>query len=549
IRHALAAGDFERVAGLVELVWPAMDKSFQSATWLGWVQALPDELVRARPVLSVDYAWALLDCGELEAGETRLRDAERWLDTTPDVSERSDAPPAETGPEQSRRMVVVDEEQFRKLPASMASARAYLAQAFGDVPASVKHARRALDLLPEGHHFERGRLAVLLGLAHWASGDLEPAHRAFSDAMASFQMAGNILFAISFTFILADIRITQGRLHQALSTYEQSLQLAREQGEPTFPGMEDCYRGIGELYRERGDLEAASQYLLRSEELGDQSEVYQSRLCVAQARMKETRGDLDGALELLDEAEQWGDFRNPLPDVRPIGALKARIWIAQGRLAEALDWVCERGLSAGDELSYLREFEHITLARVLIARYRRDGLQGAMHEAMGLLERLLKAAEEGGRMGSAIEILVLQALAHQAQGDIPPALDPLERALTLAEPEGYFRIFVDEGPPMATLLREAAKHSAAPNYVTQLWAACGKAEGTAPVTQLLIEPLSERELEVLRLLRSELSGPEIARELVVSLNTMRTHTKNIYSKLGVNNRRAAVRRAEELDLV
>jgi LuxR family maltose regulon positive regulatory protein len=549
IRHALTAGDFERAAGLVELVWPAMDRSFQSATWLGWVQALPAELIRARPVLSVDYAWALLDSGELEVGEARLRDAERWLDTTPDASERWEAPPAETSPEQSQRLVVVDEEQFRKLPASIASARAYLAQAFGDVPASVKHARRALDFLPADDHFERGRLAVLLGLAHWASGDLDTAHHSFADAMASFQMAGNILFAVSFTFILADIRIAQGRLQQALSTYEQSLQLAREQGAPIFPGMDDLYRGIGELYRERGDLEAARQNLQRSEELSDQSEVYQSRLCVAQARMKEARSDLDGALKLLDEAERQADYRNPLPDLRPIGALKARIWIAQGRLAEALAWVRQRGLSADDELSYLREFEHMTLARVLIARYRRDRLQGTMHKAMGLLERLLKAAEEGGRMGSAIEILVLQALAHQAQGDVPRALAPLERALTLAEPEGYFRIFVDEGPPMATLLREAAKHSAAPNYVTQLWAAFGKAEGTVPVTQLLIEPLSERELEVLRLLRTELNGPEIARELVVSLNTMRTHTKNIYSKLGVNNRRAAVRRAEELDLV
>jgi LuxR family maltose regulon positive regulatory protein len=151
-------------------------------------------------------------------------------------------------------------------------------------------------------------------------------------------------------------------------------------------------------------------------------------------------------------------------------------------------------------------------------------------------------------MGSAIEIMVLQALAHEAQGDISRALVPLERALTLAEPEGYVRIFVDEGPPMAALLRDAAKHGIAPNYVSQLLTAFGKAEGRKPVTQLLIEPLSERELEVLRLLGTELNGPEIAHELMVSPNTMRTHTKNIYSKLGVHNRRAAVRRAEELDL-
>ncbi len=171
-----------------------------------------------------------------------------------------------------------------------------------------------------------------------------------------------------------------------------------------------------------------------------------------------------------------------------------------------------------------------------------------MLEAMGLLERLLQAAEEGGRTGSVIEILVLQALAHQMQGDIPAALMALQQALTLAEPEGYVRMFVDEGSPMTLLLEKAAKHGIAPNYVRQLLTALGKAEDRTPVNQLLIDPLSERELEVLRLLGTDLDGPEIARQLIVSLNTIRTHIKNIYTKLGVNNRRAAVRRAEELDL-
>jgi LuxR family maltose regulon positive regulatory protein len=542
VRHALAAEDFERAADLAELAWPAMDGTFQSATWLGWVKALPDELVRARPVLSVGYAWALLDGGELEASESRLRDAERWLDTTADKSERPEVPSAE--------MVVVDEEQFRSLPATIATARAYYAQAFGDVPGTVKYARRALDLLPEGDHLRRGAADALLGLAYWASGDLEAAHRSVADGMASIQMAGNILWAISGTFVLADIRVAQGRLHEAVSTYEHALQLATEHGEPVLRGTADLYLGLSVLHREQGDLEAATQHLLRSEELGEQAALadWQYRLCLAQARIKEAQGDLDGALDLLHEAERLY-FRNPTPDVRPVAALKTRVWAGQGRLAEALGWARERGLSVDDDLSYLREFEHVTLARVLIAQYTSDLVDSSIHEAMGLLERLRKAAEEGGRTGSVIEILVLQALAHHAQGDIPRALDPLERALTLAEPEGYVRIFVDEGPPMAALLREAAKHGTAPNYVSQLRAAFGKAEGTRPVTQLLIEPLTKRELEVLGLLGTELNGPEIARELTVSLTTIRTHTQNIYSKLGVNNRRAAVRRAEELDLL
>ena len=546
IRHALAAEDFDRAAGLIELAWPAMDWSFQSATWLGWVKALPDQLVRARPVLSVGYAWALLIGGELEACEARLRDAERWLETTADISER--VPSAE--------MVVVDEEQFRSLPASIANARAVQAQALGDVPGSVTYARRALDLLPEGDDFGRGKLTVLLGLAHWASGDLETAYQSFADGMASFQMAGNILFAISFTFILADIRMAQGRLYEAVSTYERSLQLATGQGEPVLEGTADLYLGLSELHREQDDLEAAAQHLQRSEEQGEQAEVYQYRRCRAQARIREAQGDLDGALNLLDEAERWLSFRNPLPDVRPIAALKTRVWVGQGRLTEALGWVHERGLSVDDDLSYLREFEHVTLARVLIAEYKSDRADRSIHEAFGLLERLLKAAEEGGRTGSVIEILLLQALAHEVEGELPLALAPLERALTLAEPEGYVRIFVDEGPPMARLLYEALSLGIAPNYVQRLLAAFPVSEPEQPKpskSQIpefeLIEPLSKREIEVLQLIAEGLTNQEIATRLYLSKNTVKVHTRNIYAKLDAHHRAGAVARARALGIL
>ena len=286
---------------------------------------------------------------------------------------------------------------------------------------------------------------------------------------------------------------------------------------------------------------------------------------VAMARIREAEGDLGGALDLLNEAERLyvGDF---FPNVRPVPALRARVRVALGELGEALGWARERGLSVADDLSYLREFEHITLARVLLARYMAERAERPVQEATRLLERLLRAAEEGQRTGSVIEILVLQALVRQARGDVPAALASLQRALTLAEPEGYVRIFVDEGPPMASLLSAFMKHRAfmkhgalmkhgaaakqgiAPSYVRRLLAAINKTEDSTPASQGLIEPLSERELEVLRLLGTDLGGPEIARELVVSLNTVRTHTKNIYAKLGVNNRRAAVRRARELDL-
>jgi LuxR family maltose regulon positive regulatory protein len=229
--------------------------------------------------------------------------------------------------------------------------------------------------------------------------------------------------------------------------------------------------------------------------------------------------------------------------------LKTRLWLAQGRLDEAVNWAYKQGLSTGDDLIYLREFEHITLARILLAQNKSGHADHSMLAASGFLDRLLQAAEQGGRTGSVIEILVLQALTHEMHNNIPAALEPLARALTLAEPEGYVRLFVDEGMPMMILLQSAAGTRIAPNYVRKLLAAFGNHEHKTPAQQALIEPLSERELEVLRLLDTELDGPDIARHLTVSLNTIRTHTKNIYTKLGVNNRRAAVHRAEELHLL
>jgi LuxR family maltose regulon positive regulatory protein len=548
IRHALAAKDFERVAILVELAVPEMRRNRKEATVteLGWLKALPDELVHFRPVLCVDYAYALFGGGELEAVEARLRDAERWLDTTADTA----------------GMVVVDEEEFRRLPGMIALLRAAQALARGDMPEAVKNARRVLDLAPEDAHLMLGGAASVLGLAAWTSGDLEAARRMTADGMENVRRARYISSAIGGAIVLADIQIMQGCLHEAMTTYEQGLRWATEPGAPVQRGAADMYVGMSALHREHNDLEIATQHLLTSQALGELAGLPQNpyRWCAAMARIQEAQGDLDAALDLLDQAERLYEA-NFSPNVRPIAARKARLWAAQGRLDEAFRWAHEQGLSVDDELSYLSEFEHLTLARVLSAQFRCDGGDDSICKALELLERLLQAAEEGMRMGSVIEISALLALAHAAQGDIPLALASLERALTLAEPEGYLRLFVDEGLPMAVLLQEAAKHGIALNYVRQLLAAFGKTEGRTPVTQLLIEPearpaktmlvepLSERELEVLKLLRSELSGPEIAQQLVVSPNTFRTHTKNIFNKLGVNSRRAAIRRAEELDII
>jgi len=539
IRHALAAEDFERAAGLIELAKPAMDLSYQSSTWLGWVKALPDVLIRTRPVLIVGYAWALLDGGELEASEAHLQDAERWLDVPTD------------------KMVVVDKEQFRSLPASIATARAYRSLALGDVPGTVKYAQQALELTPEDDQVRYMQATSLLGLAQYTSGNLQAAERSLADFHTNLRKTGEIPTMVGITFLLADIRVALGRLHEAETSYLQSIRLATSQGEPMPLGTADLYRGLGEFYVERGDLEAAAQHLLTSQKLGEQTATtdWLHRLCVSQARLKEAQGDLDGALALLDEAERVY-VRAPLPDVHPVAALKARVWLKQGGLAEAQRWAREQGLSADDDIRYTHEFEHITLARVLIAVGKSDREAGSLDEATRLLGRLLQAAEAGGRMGSVIEILVAQALALQTQGNVSQALASVERALALAEPEGYVRIFVDEGEAMRVLIEKQSRNRDHPlsGYADKLLAAFTQpvaAPKSAIIHQKsdMIEPLSNRELEVLKLLRSELSGPEIAQQLIVSLHTLRTHTNNIFNKLGVNNRRAAVRRAEELDLL
>ena len=518
-----------------------MRRTRQEAAVHGWLKTLPDELVRARPVLSVGLAGAMLAGGDLEGVEARLRDAERWLDTTTGIRQGSPASSAE--------MVVVDDEEFRRLPAIIELYRAALALSRGDVPGTVTHAGRAHELSPEEEHLGRASAAGLLGLALWASGDLEAGYSAYAECMAGLRRAGHIADTFGCAIALADIRLAQGRLGEAMRTYEQALQRASEPGGPVLRGTADMYVGLSEIHRERNDLHAATQSLLRSQKLGEHIGLPQNRYRwrVAMARIRQAEGDLSGALDLLNEAERLyvGDY---FPNVRPVPALRARVLVAQQELGAALGWARERGLSVEDDLSYLHEFEHITLARVLLARYAADRAQRSIQEVTRLLERLLRAAETGQRTGSVIEILVVQALAHQARADVPAALTSLQRAVTLAEPEGYVRIFAEEGPPMASLLRAASKQGTAPNYVRRLLAAISKAEDSTPANNGLIEPLSARELDVLRLLETDLDGPEIARNLIVSLNTVRTHTRNVYAKLGVNNRRAAVRRAKELDL-
>lgn len=528
IQHAFAAHDVERAGALVERTWPGIRRTRQEAAFRRWVMALPDDLIRQRPVLSVVCAWALLDAGEYDAAEARLRAAEQLLDAPPD------------------QRVVIDEEQFRSLPATIANARAYRAQALNDIPATVAYTRQALDLLPESDFYERGTTAALLGLAYWASGSLEAAYQSFAQGLADLQRGGGILIRMGGTLILAHMQMAQGHLHAAANAYRQALQVSAAHGDPPLKGTAEMYLGLSEIALDQGDRAAARAHFLTGTALREQASLpgYEHLWSLIEARLHHSDGALDAAFDRLAQAERQY-YRSPIPDVWPIAALRARLLIRADRLAEAQAWARDRGLSASDELSYLREYEHLTLARLLLAQSRQTGAGPLLADALALLDRLLHAAEAGERTGSILEILMLQALAVHAQGDLAAALTLLGRSLTLAEQDGHVAVFVDEGAPLARLLEKAAAHGLSPHAGRVLAALGAQPPQPAPLADML----SERELEVLRLLATDLSGPEIAETLGVALSTIRTHTKNIYSKLDASSRRTAVSRAEALGLI
>jgi LuxR family maltose regulon positive regulatory protein len=531
IGHAMAAEDHARAAELIELAIPMMRQARQEVTVRRWLEALPSEVFEIRPVLTMGLVGAHMSTGSIEGAEALLDSIERWFEPVP----------ADDGSAPTAQMVVADQVEFVRLPAQAAIQRAGLALMADDTAGTIAHANRALDLLVTDGLI-RGAASALIGLAEWRLGDLEAARSRYAEAVATFVHTGFLADVLGCSVALADLQIAQGRLADARRTFEDGLALDRDHG--PLRGAADMHVGVAELLRERNELDAALDHLHASEGLGEHAGLPQNayRWRVASARISQARGDFAGALELLDQAERVynTDFS---PDVRPIAATRARMRLARGDVASAQKWAQERGLTAADELTYVREYEHVTLARTLLAQ----PAVGRDSDLMGLLHRLLDAAEAGQRGGSAIEIMILQALAHHARGDSSSALATLEQALERAEPAGYVRIFLDEGAPMAALLRAAARQGVAVHHARRLLADLD-AGPPAASQQVLVDELSGRELEVLRLLRSDLSGPDIARELLVSLNTMRTHTKNIFTKLGVNNRREAVRRAAELGL-
>ncbi len=528
--HAMAAGDFERAARLAEGAWQGMNRSFQTAAWVGWVKKLPDAVIYSRPRLCFQLGSAFSDAGEPEKSETYLQNAERAL------------------------AGVTDQAEAKFLPGNIALIRANNAQIQGNLAETVKYAELSIQLIPEDDVYLRAQAVITLEFIHWTAGNLEASLRAMYTWIDDMQRLGNQEFAIASAFAVADMQVTLGRLSGAEKSLRQAIQQAAALGQEAEFITAHHHLGLAMLAHERGDEAETAQRLQIAADMGQRTTLvdWTHRWNLAQARQKESAGEWDAALSLLDEARR-GYVKNAIPMLQPIEAHKARVYLKQGRLDKAQAWVRERSISTGDEVRYLNEYNHLTLARVRLA-------EGSLVGVNDLLEYLLALAETQKRAGSMIEILLTQALVHQAQDNHAQALAALERALALAEPEGYLRTFVDEGEALGLLISDfrltiATRAHPLLNYVDKILAAFLQPAGGLSQSTItnkaseIIEPLTDRELEVLRLIAKGHSNTEISQRLYLALSTVKGHNLRIFNKLQVQNRTEAVARARELGLL
>lgn len=533
IDHAFAAAEVERAADLVARNADETVKQSQLVTLLGWVDRLPDDLIRAHPSLSFYYAWALLLSGQpLKAVESRLQS---WGDDGADHS---------------------------------APIRALIAFYQGQVSRALELSQQALAQLPDDKSFLRGMAVWIGSIARMAGGDLAASSIALDEVVKTGQESGNLMIAVVALSHLAGLSRRRGRLHEARSIYERALALARDKRGRPLPIAGEALMGLAELWREWNDLEKATRYLEEGIELTHRwGEIAALEGYMTLARIKQAQADRQGAQQAVQEARRLAiQFDAADWDDIMVELLQARLWIARGELEAASRWAAERRLDrggdrvvieGGDEFFdfHLRRHEQVVYARLLIAQKRPV-------EALALLDPLLPLLQAQGRVMNVIELQALRALAFQEQEDSDRAMGALEEALSLAEPGGCIRVFLDEGEAMARLLYQAAERGIASHYTGRLLAQLVDAESAAteadkmppvqpapPIPEPLIEPLSERELEVLHLIAEGLSNREISQKLFVTLSTVKAHTYNLYGKLGVHSRTQAVSRAQALGLI
>jgi LuxR family maltose regulon positive regulatory protein len=537
ISHALAGRDKDHAARLIERSAMSLLMRGEVITLAGWITAV-EVLISDRPWLAIYQAWAFTLTGQPGRVELVLQQAERRL-----------PPEDEIG-------------SARTMSGHIAAIRAYVVSQQGDAHRTIDLARQALDLLPETETAVRSVVAFTLGGACWLGGNVAEASRAFAEAGRMSKAAGNLHVAVPAICSWAELLIVQGQLRRAAEAYREALQIAiTEEGRP-LPVAARAHAGLSQLLYEWNDLEAALNLAQRGIELGRQWGNVENWVAghVTVARIKQAQGDLDGAGAELHEAEQLLSAHRLSSLLGSwVEAYRVRWWLAQGNLAAAAHWAQASTATINAEPSFAHAAANLACARVLLA-------QGAYAEALTWLERLLNLAEATGQRGREIEILALQTLALQAKGDASHALAILQHALSLAQPEGYARLFLDDGAPMRWLIADCRlqvgkqpggwrgeKPGILLKYVDHLLAAFPQTDSQAGTfqakVQTLVEPLSDRELEVLRLLAAGKSNQEIAAELVLAVGTVKKHISNISGKLNAQNRTQCVARARELDLL
>ena len=546
IRHALAAGDAARAARLIEKHFDAVFLRGENATIQRWVSALPAELARSRPRLLLAQAWMALVGGDVEAAGAPLDAAERAFAVAAD--------------EPFQPSVGRAASLLANVPAAVALGHAYLAVLHGDAEGTAASASRALAALGDEEWVLHSASLWILAIAEWVRGRLEDAERGFAASVARWRAAGQRSLVAWACLDLGRVQRARGRLDAPLATYQQVVDITASPGRAAVPAAGIGYVGIAEVAYQRGELDAALQHVTEGIELCRQLNWKTQPLAaglVTLAWIRQANGDPGRALEAIAEAERIAPSSSLATLFNPVPAQRARLLLAQGDIAAAARWAQEGALRAGDEPMYRTEREHLVLARVLLA-------QDQPTEALALLDRFRAAAAAQDRVGSLIEIGVLRALALAASGDADRAVDALAEALTLACPQGYVRVFAEEGPPMSALLSRliAAQRSGGTaaevplGCLARLQRALGARDavpdagrGNVMAVPGLVEQLTSRELEVLELLAAGRSNQAIAGQLVVTLDTVKKHVSHVLGKLGAANRTEAVARARELSLI